>query len=195
MADAKRGKIGKSRGVVTDEWVEKGKKNLAKGREKKEAQRAKARAEGAESATSKWARLLDGTMSVRELDDEELSHMRPRGADGGFGGGKRPIPSHIAQQMRNEMIRRAQHTLLTSVGDAAKAMQTIVNDPDAKDADKIRAGTTIMDRVLGKPDQTVRIESESEWDKAVRKAFAVDRDLDDLIRESSDADAPEGSEA
>lgn len=178
-------KVGTNTGVVTPAWLKAGTENLAKGREKKKAMAEEGKKSGRDDVGVRWAKMLDGSMTVKDLSIEELNRMQLVGKDGTFSGRGRAIPSHIAQAMRNETIRRAQGALLASVHDAAMALGKIINDPEASSADITRASNIVMDRVLGKPTETVVITNESEWDKGVRESINLDREKDTLMDEEA----------
>lgn len=178
-----------NRGGVTEAWLAAGTANLAKGRAKKKALHDAANAAGLEPVSVRWAKMLDGSMTVKDLSIEELNKMQLVNKDGSFGGPGRAIPSHIAQAMRNETIRRAQGALLATVNAAAEAMGRIINDPEASSADITRAANVVMDRVMGKPTETVVITNESEWDKGSREAVALDREMEMVNLLEGDADA------
>lgn len=114
--------------------------------------------------------LLDGRLTVADLDDEEIRKMRVRGADGGFAGRRPAIPSHIAQQMQAEAIKRAQEKFRNAAPRAVDALIELANDPDIKPGDRIRALTLVLERSLGKVPDTVRVEAADAWGKLMRDA-------------------------
>lgn len=165
----------------TAKSVAAGRENLARGRAKREQMRKEAEAEGAVPAGERWRMLLDGTLTVADLDDEEVSRMQVRAKDGSFSGARpKRMPSHLAQAFHREIITRAESKFRTALGDAVKVLAEIANDPDASDAVRVQAADKIINRVLGKPVETVRIEGESKWDGLLGEALDVDRDLADL---------------
>src|SRR6478736_6392746 len=63
--------------------------NLRKGREardrkRQEAREAAERGEVRDTTAVRWAKLLDDTLTVQDLDEEELARMQVRGKDGEF---------------------------------------------------------------------------------------------------------------
>jgi hypothetical protein len=149
----------RSRRDVPTHAIEQGKKNLAKGRESKKAMRERARAEGRMGAAERWAMLLSGQLTVGDLDDEEVKRMQVRTANGDFSGRRRStMPSHIAQAFRDENLKRANAALEAGLGDAVKALLDIAHDPDEKAADRIKAANIIVERVMGKAKQDIKLE-------------------------------------
>lgn len=157
------------------------KENLAKGRaariKQKEEQAAReAAGEILTTAGERWAKLLDGTMSVQELDEEELSRMQVRSKDGSFAGRPRAVPSHLAQAMQKEAIKRATEMFRQAAPKAVKRLLEIADDPDTKESDAIRALDIVLNRGLGKMPETVLVEEKSKWDEAQEQAFTgIDR--------------------
>lgn len=143
---------------------------LQAGAAKKKAMQKKAREEGRPKASDRWAMLLDGTLTVADLDDEELERMKVRGADGGFAGQRKGMPSHIAQQMRAESIKRANDMFRVAAPAAVKRLLEIASDPDTKDSDAVRALQMVLERSLGKVPDTVRVEAADAWGKLMRDA-------------------------
>ena len=158
-------------------------RNLARGKERKREMAKQAQAEGRETSTERWAKLLDGRLTVADLDDEEVAKMSVRAKDGTFSGSNRKLPSHLAQQFHQEAIKRANAQFRKSLNDAVKVLADIASDPDARDGDRIKAANLIIDRVLGKAVETVRIE-DSRWDTVLAEAVGLDRDLDDAERQA-----------
>lgn len=160
--------------------------NLAKGRASKEEARRKAKEqpENTMTAGERWAMLLDGTLTVRDLDDEEIRKMRVRSVDGTFNGAGRRLPSHLAVQFQQEAIRRATEMFRTAAPRAVERLLEIADDPDAKHSDVIKALSLIMDRGLGKVPETLRVEGASAWDVLGAEAAGLDRDLADLAGEA-----------
>lgn len=158
--------------------------NLAKGRKKKIEQRKQAKASGAMTAKERWAMLLDGRLTVRDLDNQEISRMQVRGAGGGFDGKRRTyMPSHLAEQFHRESIRRANEMLRTAAPEAVKALLAIGTDPDVKEGDRIRALMYVVDRSLGKTPDVLRVEGESKFDGMLAEAIGLEREGIDASEE------------
>lgn len=136
-------------------------------------------------ARDRWAKLLDGTLTVRDLDDAEIAKMRVKGKGGTFSGKAPAIPSHLAQQFRSEAIRRAKEQINLATPEVTKELLKIARDADTKDSDRIKVLMYLMDRQLGKTPDTIRVEGESDFDSMLRRAVGLDREV---------ADAAGGSE-
>ena len=108
--------------------------------------------------TGRYAMLMQGVITVEDLDDEEVARGQLRAADGTFRG--RPpklMPTELVQAMRREWLGRAEAKLRDALME--KGLGTLVelagNDQiDA--AVRLRAATTIIERTMGKvPDRVV----------------------------------------
>lgn len=190
---AKRERSGGStrRGPASDAQKAAGRANLARGRAKREKTRAEQEDNpDAMPAKERWAMLLSGTITVKDLDDDELARMQVRSRDGSFAGRRRAVPSHIAQQMQQEGIRRATELFRTAAPAAVKRLLEIAEDPDAKNSDIIKALGLVLDRGLGRVPETIRVEdSRSGWEELLDRGLLPDG----VDRESLLADG-QGSE-
>ena len=124
--------------------------------------------------------LLDGSLTVRDLDDEEITRMALRGADGAVGSGKRrAIPSHLAQQFHQEAIRRSNDKLRSAAPEAVQALIDIGKNPAVKESDRVRALMYVVDRALGKTPETVNVKTVDKFGDLLDEAGSLveDRDL------------------
>lgn len=173
---------------ATDAQRAAGRANLDKGRAKKAKAREQAEREDRETSGERWARLLDGSLTVAELDDAEITKMRVKSKDGTFNGKGRALPSHLAQAFHKEAIKRANDKIRTAAPEAVQALLDIGSDKDVKDSDRVRALMYIIDRGMGKVPETVRIEEKSKWDETLEAALGggLDRSLADDPRADGD---------
>ncbi len=171
---------------ATDAQRAAGRENLAKGRAAKEEKRKSAKAAGAVKAKERWAMLLSGTITVKDLDDDEISRMRVRGKDGGFSGRPPMMPSNIAQSFHAEALRRAQDKFRTGAPEAVQALLDIGKDGSVKEGDRIRALTYIVDRALGKTPQDVNLKVDDPWSAMLAAGGSLQdvRDLSSLADET-----------
>jgi hypothetical protein len=149
---------------------------LAKGRARRE-ETLKA-AEGKPKDETRWRKLLDGTITVRDLDDEEIKRQRVR-INGQFNGRARTLPSHLRSAMIQEAIRRAKDTITASTQEVTKELLDIARDDDVPVAQRIKVLMYLQDRQLGKAPETIRVEGGSAFDQVTMEALGLDRDLAD----------------
>lgn len=100
---------------------------------------------------TRFQKLCQGLISVEDLDDEELARGQCKGADGRFGQSPpRMIPKAIHDQMVQQLFVRANEQLRHDLLGAVKALGTIAHGEAFEPADRIKAATVIIDRVMGK---------------------------------------------
>lgn len=128
-------------------------------------------------ASERWALLLSGQLTVRDLDDQEVKRMQVRGADGKFTGKGRKLPSHLAQQFAQERVRRAKEHIDKMGITAIKELTKMATDPDVDANVRARLLVYLTDRVLGKTPDTVRIEGMSGFDKMLAEAVGLEADI------------------
>jgi hypothetical protein len=166
--------------------AEASKTGLHKGHETRSRTAREARERGAPKAKERWAMLLSGTLTVQELDDDEIRRMRLRSRDGSFSGRARPVPSHIAVAMQKEGMERARRKALAGAQGGVEAIVSIANNPEHKD--QFRAAQWLAERGLGKTPDVVRIEGTSEFDRVSAKAVGLDRTVADEAADFLDKD-------
>lgn len=153
---------------------------LARGRAKRD--KVNAEQKGKPKDESRWKALLSGTITVKDLDDEEIKRQRVR-INGRFDGRPRALPSHLRQQMIQEAIRRAKDTITASTNEVTKELLEIARDEDVPVAQRIKVLMYLQDRQLGKAPETVRIEGASAFDEVTMEALGLDRDVADDVTE------------
>lgn len=149
---------------------------LERGRAKRDANRAEREKAGHPDA-DRWARVLSGQLSVRDLDDEEIRKGRVRNKRG-FEGRAPSMPSHLQQQFQHEVIRRAKNKIIKETNSVTKALVDIAMDDDVPVAQRIKVLMYLQDRQLGRAPETVRIEGASAFDQVTMEALGLDRDMD-----------------
>lgn len=103
--------------------------------------------------------LLDGTLDISELDEEELARGYPRAADGSFRNPPVVIPRAIHARMMRELFERANLRLRENLTDAASVMAQIMNNPELDPKVRMDAAKWLIERVMGKtPDITVTVD-------------------------------------
>lgn len=108
--------------------------------------------------TGRYALLLNGIISVEDLDDEEVARGQLKASDGTFRG--RPpktVPQELVQAMRREWLSRAEARLREALMERGIGTLTELAGNDQVDpAVRLRAATTIIERMMGKvPDKVV----------------------------------------
>lgn len=136
--------------------------------------------------------ILRGELDLSVWSEEELIRGQRRASNGRFMG--RPpkvVPKAIHDELVRRKMSRAFELLQESVVDAALLLRSVVNDPEAAYAERIRAASLILDRVLGKTPERIQLEVEPPWATALRQAL-TERPPTGII--SLDADSWEEDE-
>ena len=127
--------------------------------------------------------LLEGTLSVEELDDEELARGYPRAEDGSFRGRPAVIPTIVHQRIQRELFARAGERLRANLLDATESMTKIAVDPEVDPNVRIRAAQWVVERIMGKtPDVAVSMDEkryERLLDRMDRGAIPIEEDESD----------------
>jgi hypothetical protein len=103
--------------------------------------------------------LLDGTLDIGELDEEELARGYPRAADGSFRNPPVVIPRAIHARMMRELFERANLKLRENLTEATSTMTSIMNNADLDPKVRMDAAKWVVERLMGKtPDVNVTID-------------------------------------
>jgi hypothetical protein len=112
--------------------------------------------------TGRYALLMNGILSVEDLDDEELSRGQLKASDGSFRG--RPpkmIPQELAQAMRREWLSRAEAKLREALYEGGIGTLTrLATDTTIDPGVQLRASQMLMERTMGKVPDKVQIAAE-----------------------------------
>lgn len=122
--------------------------------------------------------LLDGELSVAELDSDELQHFRGRDVDGEFKGRIRPIPTKLAAQIRQRLLNQMQGAIEGFLPRAIAILEDIAESSE-QDTARVKAVDLILQRGAGKVPDIVRVGAEDPWDAIlgdVLKDGALDSD-------------------
>ena len=129
----------------------------------------------------RYAQLLNGQLKVEDLDDEEVAQGRLKAADGTFRG--RPpvvVPAELVQAMRREWLSRAEDKLRRAL--LEKGIGTLVELAGSDRIDpavRLRAATTLMERVMGKVPDTIQLAAEDPVEALFRNILADPQGLAD----------------
>lgn len=149
-------------------------RNLAKG-QKARKERMAANADHPK-ASERWAMLLSGQITVKDLDDDEIKKMRVRGKGGEFNGRAPAVPSHLARQFAAEQHERWKRDILEAVPSAIDALKDILGDNENPQQAAMVRWT--IERALGKTPDVVIMDGSTGFER-VAESVVLDRDLAD----------------
>lgn len=139
--------------------------------------------------SSRWTQLCNGDLSVQDLDTEELAKGMTRNSEGKITGrGSVMVPRSLAQQMKQELFDRAQSILDEDLVTAAEVLGDIARDIEVEPQHRLKAAGMILERVLGKPADTIHIATEKPYEAlATRILKAPPKELEAQIIEHQEA--------
>ena len=151
---------------------------LKAGRDKRaqaDAARLERRAKGEVSTPmERMNQLINGELSVRDLDDEEIRRGRVHDGNGSFKGRPPRMPGRIHDAMYAENVRRTNRVFHKHGMKAAKRVVKLMNEFEA-DGTQLRAALAVVDRVVGKVPDVVHVGAETEFDRLQQGVFEFDR--------------------
>lgn len=107
---------------------------------------------------SRTQQLIDGDITVEDLDLEELRKGKCKDKNGGFSG-RVPnlMPTALVTAAQVELRKRMQEEVNDTVEDAIKALHRIVRNDRAPAVAQVAAANSLIDRGLGKvPDKVMQ---------------------------------------
>ena len=126
--------------------------------------------------------LLNGTLSVDDLDDEELARGYPKAKDGTFRGvPPKVIPRAMHNAIRKKLFERAAEKLQMDLLDTVTYMGEVVRNTQIDPKTRLDAAKWIVERIMGKnPD---------------RVEFSADKPFMELLEDIHRGPAPKAIEA
>ena len=110
--------------------------------------------------------VMDGTLAIEELDDEEIFRGQIRSVDGDFKG--RPadmIPRKFYAAATNELMRRWQAKVNAELEPALKVLRDIANNPKAPADARYKSAVYLIERAAGKvPEKTEMKLEVAKWE-------------------------------
>jgi hypothetical protein len=150
---------------------------------RKAAEKRAAKAAGEVPEKSRHQMLLDGELSVDELDEMECQRFRGRDIDNEFKGRTKPLPPRIYNAIRDRLVREMDQGFKAFLPRAQAILEGIAESGE-KDSDRVKATALILERGAGKVPDIVRVGVEDPWDAVLK----------DALGELSDAEAAKAKE-
>lgn len=128
--------------------------------------------------SSRWSDLCAGRLSVQDLDTEELARGMVRDADGIIRGhATKMVPRSLAQEMKAELFARANASLEQDLVAAAEVLGDIARNEDVEPQHRIKAASLIIERVMGKNPETLRIQQEKPYEQIMTQILRKPPDV------------------
>jgi hypothetical protein len=133
--------------------------------------------------SGRYKDLMDGTLSVEELDDEELARCQLKDKNGKFTG-KPPtfLPRSLVLRMQREFFKRGDDLFAKSYVTAVKTMTDIMTDPMVDESVRLKAAQYVVERVRGKtPEHVVVSAEDAPWQKILTKIIVAAEEVGDVV--------------
>lgn len=125
---------------------------------------------------TRFQKLCQGIISVEDLDDEEIARGQCRRADGTFSANPpKMIPKAIHDRMVSVLFERANEAFKVALIPAVITLGKIANGDAYEPADRIKAASLIVDRVMGKNADVVVHKQDAPWEMALSTITAGSR--------------------
>ncbi len=120
-------------------------------------------------------RVLNGEDDVRTWSDDELIRGQRKNKNGKWTG-KEPkvLPAEAVRELTRRRFQRAYVLIADSLADGAEMLVSIAKDERAPYMARLKAIELMMDRVLGKPKESIQLEVEVDdapWQKLMAAAI------------------------
>lgn len=129
----------------------------------------------------RYQALVDGTLKVEDLTDEELLRGMMADKRGGFSGAPpKVIPRAMYQAAIKELIGRKENGLLADLEDMYDVLREVAQSPRAQAAARVQAAIYLIERVSGKiTDKTELSVSIKKYEQLAESGDLI-MDLDDI---------------
>lgn len=136
--------------------------------------------------TGRMADLLNGDLSVDDLDDEELMSGMLRDQTGKLNGRNKLIPKVMHQEIMRRILQRGQEKIRSDYFKALDVVGDIMDDDTNDPAIRLRAANMIIERIAGKTPEKVELSVEVKKYEDV--AVSILRELPEGIEEAEIVD-------
>jgi hypothetical protein len=104
-------------------------------------------------------------------------HMHPnKGGTAGW------VPAEFHQACIKELLKRGDKLFREAYLEAISVMQQIATDTEAKDADRLKAATFIVERVGGKTPERIEVSETQPWEKLIADIVGENDELNAMKR-------------
>lgn len=134
--------------------------------------------------SKRYMALLDGTLSLEDLDDEELFRGQLRSSRGVFDGtAPQVIPWVMHHEAMEAVSKRLERALANNIQEILESMVEIaVGSVEAGGEARVKAQTYLLDRIMGKPVERseMTVTHKAKWEEALADGEII-VDIDDIV--------------
>ncbi|UVT31791.1 hypothetical protein SEA_PATOS_100 [Gordonia phage Patos] len=118
---------------------------------------------------TRYQKLVHGIITVEDLDDEELARGQCRDENGRFSG-KPPkaIPKDIHDALVRRLFERAREAFQAELLPAIQTLGELARSDAVEPADRIKAASLVIDRVMGKNAEVIVHKQDAPWEVALK---------------------------
>ncbi|QFG10631.1 hypothetical protein HWC68_gp97 [Gordonia phage Gibbin] len=118
---------------------------------------------------TRYQKLVHGIIAVEDLDDEELARGQCRDENGRFSG-KPPkaIPKDIHDALVRRLFERAREAFQAELLPAIQTLGELARSDAVEPADRIKAASLVIDRVMGKNAEVIVHKQDAPWEVALK---------------------------
>ncbi|WPH58042.1 hypothetical protein SEA_LUCKYLEO_94 [Gordonia phage LuckyLeo] len=122
-----------------------------------------------QSRMTRYQKLVHGIITVEDLDDEELARGQCRDANGRFSGNPpKNIPKDIHDALVKRLFERAREAFQAELLSSIQTLGELAKSDAVEPADRIKAASLIIDRVMGKNADVVVHKQDAPWELALK---------------------------
>lgn len=124
----------------------------------------------------KMQALMDGTISIEDLDDEEIQRGQIRDKNGQFRGNKMDlIPRKFYDLATRELLRRWQDQVNQQLNPMLKVLQELAQNPRVSADARYKSAVYLIERAAGKvPEKTEMKVEVAKWEEDIEGLFYED---------------------
>ncbi|UJQ86417.1 hypothetical protein WOJTEK_88 [Gordonia phage Wojtek] len=118
---------------------------------------------------TRYQKLVHGIITVEDLDDEELARGQCRDANGRFSGNPpKNIPKDIHDALVKRLFERAREAFQAELLPAIQTLGELARSDAVEPADRIKAASLVIDRVMGKNAEVIVHKQDAPWELALK---------------------------
>lgn len=135
------------------------------------------------NVSGRMKQLIEGEITVDDLDDEELMSGNFRDASGNLTGNRsKLIPKSVHQEVMRRILQRGQERIRSDYFNALDVVSDIMSDDQNDPAVRLRAANMIIERTAGKTPEKVELSLEVK--KYEQIATSIIREIPEDIEEA-----------
>lgn len=137
------------------------------------AERKKRDAEAGVESKTRYTMLLEGELTVQDLDDDELARKQCRNREGNFIGRPPELSRKMYSLFQSELLRRGEGEFSKFGKRAIGVVAELAFSKYTDEAVRLRAANILIERVYGKVPEVIRAIVANKWDETVEEVITI----------------------